>query len=232
MTPQGNPFRKNGVSMKPLFIIGSGGMGMEALMLAEDINAVTPKWEIRGYVTGQPEEVGQQRVGYPIVGTDEDVLSSQEPFDLALAVGEPALIRRLAELYRMCAPQAGFPNLVHPQAWVARHDVELGNGNLVCRGATISLPVRIGSYNIVNIGATLHHDVVLGDCNVVGPGAILLGKSRVGDLVFVGAGAVILPGIAIDSGSVVGAGSVVLSDVPANTTVAGVPARALPRQDD
>lgn len=42
---------------------------------------------------------------------------------------------------------------------------------------------------------------------------------------WIGAGAVILPGVTVGENSIVGAGSVVTKDVPANTVVAGNPAK-------
>jgi acetyltransferase-like isoleucine patch superfamily enzyme len=52
-------------------------------------------------------------------------------------------------------------------------------------------------------------------------------KVKICNNVWIGAGAIILPGITINEGAVIGAGSVVTKDVPANTIVAGVPARIL-----
>lgn len=46
---------------------------------------------------------------------------------------------------------------------------------------------------------------------------------------FVGAGVIVLPGVRIGPRACVGAGSVVTRDVPADTLVAGVPARVLRR---
>src|SRR6185503_3442370 len=45
----------------------------------------------------------------------------------------------------------------------------------------------------------------------------------------IGSGAVVLGGVRIGAGALVGAGAVVTRDVAANETVAGVPARVLPR---
>ncbi len=44
---------------------------------------------------------------------------------------------------------------------------------------------------------------------------------------WIGANSVILPGVTIGENSVVAAGSVVTKDVPADTVVAGVPARVI-----
>jgi len=57
-----------------------------------------------------------------------------------------------------------------------------------------------------------------------------LGSPEIGDGVFVGTGAKILGPVKIGDGAVIGAGSVVLKDVPAHTTVAGVPARVIANQ--
>lgn len=48
---------------------------------------------------------------------------------------------------------------------------------------------------------------------------------------WLGAGVTVLPGITIGENAVVGAGAVVTKDVPANTVVAGVPARILRKID-
>ena len=52
----------------------------------------------------------------------------------------------------------------------------------------------------------------------------------VGDDVILGAGAVLLGPISVGSRARVGANSVVTTDVPANSVVAGIPARVIRRQ--
>jgi len=52
-------------------------------------------------------------------------------------------------------------------------------------------------------------------------------KVDIGDSVFIGAGAIILPGVTIGNHAIIAAGAVVNKDVPANSTVGGVPAKVL-----
>ena len=53
------------------------------------------------------------------------------------------------------------------------------------------------------------------------------GPIRIGDAVWFGGGAIVLPNVTIGDGCVIGAGSVVTRDVPANSVVAGNPARII-----
>ncbi len=85
------------------------------------------------------------------------------------------------------------------------------------------------------------HSIVIGETAVVGDNVSMLhsvtlggtGKEdgdrhpKIGDGVLIGAGAKILGNISVGHCSRVAAGSVVLEDVPACTTVAGVPARVV-----
>lgn len=54
---------------------------------------------------------------------------------------------------------------------------------------------------------------------------------RIGDGAFLGVNAVVLPGVTIGDRAYVAAGAVVTADVPANTVVAGNPARVIRRWD-
>lgn len=88
--------------------------------------------------------------------------------------------------------------------------------------------IEIGSNVLITHATVLAHDaspVVFGDETRVG-------RVKIGDRVFVGAGAVMLPGVEIGSRSMVGANAVVSRDVPANSVVAGNPARVVANVDD
>ncbi|MCD8151423.1 MAG: sugar O-acetyltransferase [Clostridiales bacterium] len=77
----------------------------------------------------------------------------------------------------------------------------------------------IGSQVVI---ATINHDLNPARRADNHPAPVHIGKK-----VWIGSHATILPGVTIGDGAVVAAGAVVTKDVPANTVVAGVPARVL-----
>ena len=83
----------------------------------------------------------------------------------------------------------------------------------------------IGETAVVGNNVSLMQSVTLGGTGKVSGDR----HPKVGDGVLISAGAKVLGNITIGRGAKVGAGSVVLNDVPAHTTVAGVPAEIIGR---
>jgi serine O-acetyltransferase len=103
---------------------------------------------------------------------------------------------------------------VHPAA-------QIGSGVLIDHGTS----VVIGETAVVEDNVSLLHEVTLGGTGKKSGDR----HPKVRRGVLIGAGAKILGNIEIGKGAKVGAGSVVLRDVPAHTTVAGIPARVVAR---
>lgn len=86
-------------------------------------------------------------------------------------------------------------------------------------GITIGDGSLIGHKTVL---ATLNHGFAPEDRGSLYPNPIIIGKN-----VWVGASTTILPGVTVGDNSIIAAGSVVTKNIPANTIVAGVPAKPI-----
>ncbi len=204
------------MSSAPLWVVGAGGHAKVVVATARAAGRA-----VAALVDRRPELLGSQVMGVPVVGEDTAV---PEAAELVLAVGDNGVRARLA------ARHAGraFARLVHPRSFLAE-DASVGDGTVVFAHAVLQPGARVGRHAIVNTAAVVEHDCALADLVQVASGATLAGGVAAEEGAFVGAGATVLPGVRLGAWCVVGAGAVVVRDVPAGTTVAGVPARELRR---
>lgn len=124
---------------------------------------------------------------------------------------------------------------------------KLGNHNIIKEGfhCNYGFNISIGDDCYINFDVTIldSYEVSIGNRVFIAPQVVIspvthpllskqrkqliVGKIVIEDDVWIGAGSVILPGVTIHSGAVIGANSLVKEDIPANTVVAGSPARII-----
>jgi serine O-acetyltransferase len=102
----------------------------------------------------------------------------------------------------------------------------IGRGAEFGEGLVIIHSNGIVINGMVKAGKNLHieHQVTIGAERRQSP--------IIGDDVFIGAGAKIVGSVKIGDGARIGANAVVVHDVPAHTTVVGIPARPVQRRED
>lgn len=209
-------------TLQDLVIIGVGGLGRECSAWCEDINADRATFNVLGFLDDDPSKIGTIHHGLPVLGNAEWL--AQHRAAAIVAIGSAPARRRMVK--RVAAHVLGFPVLSHPRAYVGRY-IEIGDGTIICPAAVLTADIRIGKFVCINFGLTIGHDSRVDDYATLAPGVNVSGYSKIGEGADLGAGAVTLPGVAVGEWAIVGAGAVLTHDVPANTTVVGVPAKVV-----
>lgn len=211
--------------MERVAIIGAGGLAREVLDTFEACSAAGPGVEVIGWLVEPAYGAPGTRVrGLPILGDLDWLATRADEVRLVCAVGDPALRRRLVERAR--AHGARFRTAVHPAALLSPH-VALGDGVVIGAGSVLTSDIRLGDHALVNNGCTISHDAVLEDFATLSPGVHVSGGVVIGAGAAIGIGANLIPRVHVGAWSIVGAGCAVTTDVPANSTVVGVPGRVV-----
>ncbi|MBI4553777.1 MAG: 2,3,4,5-tetrahydropyridine-2,6-dicarboxylate N-acetyltransferase [Candidatus Latescibacteria bacterium] len=210
--------------------------------IKESPKSTPVKVYIRGRLTTFPEGTGRVKVFHPdqdpvIIGESDQVARLLEANAKTIQYSHLEYDRR-----NSAVPLLDIRTLdarIEPGA-IIRDRVSIGSGCVIMMGAVINIGAFIGPRTMIDMNAVVGGRAIIGANCHIGAGAVVAGvveppsaKSVViGDDVMVGANAVILEGVEVGRGAVVAAGAVVVEDVPPETVVAGVPARAIKRVDD
>jgi sugar O-acyltransferase (sialic acid O-acetyltransferase NeuD family) len=208
--------------MKRLIIVGAGGFGRELYVWAGQHPECGRAWTIAGFLDDNPLALVPFGSFAPVLSLSGHKPSADNLYLVGL--GMPELKEKLVA--PLVSAGAEFLTFVHPQALVGAR-VKLGQGVVICPGAILSVDIEVGDFAMVNLNCTIGHDASLGPWTSLSAQCDITGHVRVADRVFMGSRASVIPEKSIGSRAIVGAGAVVCSDVPADVTVVGIPARIL-----
>lgn len=202
--------------MKRLAILGASGHG----------GVVADVAELRGWIVTffddaypEKEEVGHWKVK----GGSDFLLKSLDQFDgHIVAIGNNQA--RLEKTLLLEKVGAKVVSLIHPSAIVSKY-ATIDTGTVIMANAVVNSFSRVGKANIVNTSAIVEHDCVLKNGVHISPGAQLAGGVVVNERAWIGIGATIKQTLVIGNNTIVGAGAVVVSNILANKTVVGIPAK-------
>jgi sugar O-acyltransferase (sialic acid O-acetyltransferase NeuD family) len=201
--------------MDKILLIGAGGHARACIDVLEEEN----QFEIAGLIE-KGESISNESLGYPIIGTDDDLKVLRQQYKNALiTVGQIKSPKIRIKLYQLLKElDFTLPAIISPHAHVSKH-AQIGEGSIIMHGAIVNANTKIGNNCIINNKSLIEHDAVIGDHCHIATGAILNGKVTVGYESFIGSGAITKQSIIIGNRCVIGAGTVIKTDIESNQVI-------------
>lgn len=198
----------------PVVVLGAGGHAKVVIGTLQEAG-----YTVEAVYDDHTDLLGRMVLGVPVKGRLADVEPGMQGI---VAIGS----NRIRQMIVAQLPGVEWMTVIHPKAYV-HNSVQIGPGTVVFAGAIIQPDVRLGAHVIVNTGATIDHDCTIDSYAHIAPGVNLAGEVMVGERAFIGIGSTAIPRRRIGARATVGAGSVVIGNISDDSTVAGVPARAI-----
>jgi UDP-3-O-[3-hydroxymyristoyl] glucosamine N-acyltransferase len=181
-----------------LLLVGASGLARE--VLAAGITGVA------GILDDNVELHETEIGGIPVVGSVVDAVKRDE--SLLVCVGPSQSRRNVVRRFRKFGvDEQRYATFVARSARIGRSS-DIGPGSILLDNVVVTADAVLGRHVVVMPNCTITHDAVLEDFATLAAGVALGGTVRVGE-------------------ATVGMGAVVLTDVPAEATWAGVPAREI-----
>lgn len=192
-----------------------------------DVIEAEDEFRVAGIVDSAAK-LGQHLLGYPFIGTDEDLpaLYNQTKYFLICVGHIKSAAGRIGIFERLKSMGAELPVVISPTAYVSRH-ARIGEGTVVMHRATVNAGAETGPNCILNTGCLLEHDATVGAHSHISTNAVLNGGVHVGTGSFVGSNSVVIQGVRLGDYATVGAGAVVVRDVEGHSVYVGNPARRI-----
>lgn len=188
---------------RPLVLVGGGGHCKACI----DVIEATGKWDILG-ILDLAERVGEQVLGYRIIGTDDRIPQfAADGVWFLVCIGQIKTAGPRRRAYERVKSENGkFATIISPFAYVSPSAV-VGDGTIIMHQALVNASATIGDNVIINTFALIEHDAVVGSHCHVSTAAVVNGNAAVGDGSFVGSNAVLIQGASVPDNDFVPAGT-------------------------
>lgn len=215
--------------MKPLIIIGSGGVGRETMLIVQAINRLKPTWDLKGFIDDYVP-VGTEVNGVAILGSLDYLKNCHEDTYVVCAIANYEIKRKIISTIKVTYPNIKFATLIHPDVDLNSF-IKIGEGCIIYQHVVLTVDIKIGDHVIICASTGVGHDSVIKDfCNVLW-NCNVSGHVTIEEGCLIGSGSTIIQGLRVGPCTKVGAGSVVLKSIGyGHCTVVGTPARAVRRR--
>jgi sugar O-acyltransferase (sialic acid O-acetyltransferase NeuD family) len=205
----------------PLLLVAASGLAREAA------EAAAAGREVLGFLDDDLSLREQTMGRWPVLGSVDDVGAYGEAA-LVVCVGRGAgrqqVVARLAE---RGIGSDRYSTIVDGSVTVPP-SCTVGVGSVILGGVVLTTAVLLGRHVVVMPNATLTHDDRLDDYATICAGVALGGNVTIGSRAYIGMNASVRERCRVEVGATVGMGAAVVTDVPAEETWVGVPARRTP----
>lgn len=207
--------------VKDLVVIGSGGL--DIVRLIEDINSDSNEFNFIGFLEKDQSKIGQEVLGYPILGTDDLLINKFSHCCVVNNVIQTTKIheivtKNLREIYHV----NNFPNLIHPTSKYVYFGI--GEGNIIYEHVTFGAASSIGNFNILYPNTSIGHETKVGDSNLLALNVNIGARSEIGNRNLFGNASVVSLGLQIGDDNQLGVGSVLIDNLGCNSSLLGNPA--------
>ncbi len=191
--------------MEPIILVGGGGHCRSCI----DVIEKDGKFSIAGIID-MPDKVGEEILGYPIIGTDDDLQGMAETYhSFLITIGQIRSAEpRILLFNTLSILKVNFPIIISPLSYVSTY-ARIGKGSIVMHGVIVNSCASIGENCIINTNSLIEHDSVVEDHCHIATGAIVNGGVYVGSGSFIGSGAVTKQNSRVSPHSFVKANSIV-----------------------
>lgn len=211
------------MNKQPLILVGAGGHCISCIDVIEE----TDLYEIVG-ILDQPEKKGSNVLGYPVIGTDDDIPSfiAKCP-NFLITVGQIKSSRIRQNIFEKIKHAGGqLPVIISPTAQVSNH-ATIEEGTIIMHQALVNAGASIGKACIVNSKALIEHEATIGDFCHISTAACINGQVNIGVGCFIGSNTVVGNNITIVDNTIVAAGSQVLKSLVKSGIYIGNPLRKI-----
>lgn len=167
---------------KEILLVGGGGHCKSVI----DVIEQEGKYTITGIID-KKELIGQDILGYKVIGCDDDLEQLFEVYNYALVtmgqIESNALRVKLFNLLK----EIGYnlPVIISPLAYVSKH-ASIAEGSIIMHHALINADVKIAQNCIINTKALIEHDAVIEEHCHISTASVINGGVLVRKNTFVG----------------------------------------------
>ncbi len=214
--------------MKKIVIIGTGGNCIDILNTLLDLNDARGEkvYDCIGFLDDNPERWSKNIHNINVLGP---LQMARELNDSSFIFGigsTSSFLKRRSIITRLGIEEDRFETIIHPSTFISRM-ATVGQGTVILQNVTVNSDAIIGKFVYLLPNSVISHNSIIGEFSCIASGVCVSGNVQIRQCCYIGTNSSIKEGVEIEERSLIGMGSVVLRNVPANSVVAGNPARFL-----